>query len=199
VVTRRTGVFPQLLAVAYDCVTCGTTFGPVPARGGEARPDICFGCNGRGPFRINNVKTEYGNFQNLILQETPGTVPPGRVPRSKDIILLGDLIDIARPGEDVEVTGIYTHAQHQGAIGKKLSGFPVFNTVIEANSIQKKSGGSNAEWSEEDKKKIVHLSKDPRVRHPTSPNAPPSTHLVVYRLVRGSSSPWLLLSTVIAM
>jgi DNA replication licensing factor MCM2 len=35
----------------------------------------------------------------------------GRVPRYKDIILLGDLIDIARPGEEVEVTGIYRHSQ----------------------------------------------------------------------------------------
>ena len=35
----------------------------------------------------------------------------GRVPRYKDVILLGDLIDVARPGEEVEVTGVYMHTQ----------------------------------------------------------------------------------------
>lgn len=32
-------------------------------------------------------------------KESPGSVPPGRVPRHKDVILLADLIDRARPGE----------------------------------------------------------------------------------------------------
>lgn len=36
-------------------------------------------------------------------------MPPGRLPRSKHVILLNDLIDCARPGEEVEVTGIYQH------------------------------------------------------------------------------------------
>ena len=39
-----------------------------------------------------------------------GSVPPGRVPRHKNIVLLADLVDVARPGEEVEVTGIYIHS-----------------------------------------------------------------------------------------
>jgi DNA replication licensing factor MCM2 len=97
----------------------------------------------------------------LTLQETPGTVPPGRVPRYKDVILLGDLIDIARPGEEVEVIGIYVHSQQK--ISKKSNGFPVFTTIIEANSVTKKNGGSNAFWTEEERKKIIQLSKDPQI------------------------------------
>lgn len=38
-----------------------------------------------------------------------GAVPAGHVPRSKEVILLDDLIDVARPGEEVDVTGIFTH------------------------------------------------------------------------------------------
>lgn len=47
----------------------------------------------------------YRNFQRLTLQESPGTVEAGRVPRHKEVILLNDLIDCARPGEEIEVTG----------------------------------------------------------------------------------------------
>jgi DNA replication licensing factor MCM2 len=161
VVTRRTGVFPQLLSVAYDCGSCSAVVGPFKVSGAEIRPDSCPNCSSRGPFRINQQRTHYGNYQKLTLQETPGTVPPGRVPRYKDVTLLGDLIDYARPGEEIEITGIYGHSQQQ--ISKKNNGFPVFSTIIEANCIQKKHGGSTASWSEDDRKKILELSKDPQI------------------------------------
>jgi len=51
----------------------------------------------------------YRNYQRLTLQESPGNVPAGRLPRSKEIILLHDLIDQARPGDEIELTGIYTN------------------------------------------------------------------------------------------
>jgi DNA replication licensing factor MCM2 len=172
VVTRRTGVFPQLLSVAYDCVPCGATIGPFKVNGQsgseggkEVRPSICASCNNHGPFRINQGRTHYGNFQKITLQETPGSVPAGRVPRYKDIHLMGDLIDSARPGEEIEVTGVYCPNQNNGNLFRKSSnGFPVFNTIIEANSLKKKSGGSNASWTEEEAKKIIQLAKDPNVR-----------------------------------
>lgn len=47
------------------------------------------------------AQTVYRNYQKITLQESPGSVPPGRLPRTKEIILLGDLIDTARPGEEV--------------------------------------------------------------------------------------------------
>ena len=65
----------------------------------------------------------------MTIQETPGTVPAGRLPRYKDVILLGDLIDCARPGEQVEVTGVYTNNLDTNLNTK--NGFPVFATVIE--------------------------------------------------------------------
>jgi len=49
----------------------------------------------------------YGNFQKVTLQESPGTVPAGRVPRYKEVILTADLIDRARPGEEIEVAGVF--------------------------------------------------------------------------------------------
>lgn len=51
------------------------------------------------------METIYRNYQKLTLQESPGTVPAGRLPRHKEVILLYDLIDVARPGEEIDVTG----------------------------------------------------------------------------------------------
>lgn len=46
-------------------------------------------------------QTIYRNYQKLTIQESPGTVPAGRLPRHKEVILLNDLIDCARPGEEI--------------------------------------------------------------------------------------------------
>ncbi len=37
----------------------------------------------------------------MTLQESPGSVPPGRLPRHREVILLADLIDSAKPGEEI--------------------------------------------------------------------------------------------------
>lgn len=70
------------------------------------------------------------------MQEAPGSVPSGRLPRSKNVILLNDLIDVARPGDEVEVTGVYQHG-YESALNAQ-AGFPVFATFIEANHIRSK-------------------------------------------------------------
>eukprot|EP00983_Pelagomonas_calceolata_P124497 1161112-Pelagomonas_calceolata.AAC.8 len=55
--------------------------------------------------QVNNAETIYRDYQKITLQESPGTVPAGRLPRHKEVVLTNDLIDCARPGEEVDVTG----------------------------------------------------------------------------------------------
>ena len=59
--------------------------------------------------QVNTTETVYRNYQKLTLQESPGSVQAGRLPRHKEVILLHDLIDCARPGEEIQVTGAATH------------------------------------------------------------------------------------------
>lgn len=117
VVTRRGGVWPMLKWVRFDCQKCGQVLGPFTQEGeGEIKVGHCFNCQSRtsspvidlmigGPFALNSTQTAYKNYQKLTLQESPGTVPPGRLPRQREVILLWDLIDSAKPGEEVEITG----------------------------------------------------------------------------------------------
>ena len=48
-----------------------------------------------------HAQTMYRNYQRITLQESPGKVAAGRLPRSKDAILLADLVDSCRPGDDI--------------------------------------------------------------------------------------------------
>lgn len=51
------------------------------AEGADIRPDTCSACERQGTFRLNQALTVYRNYQKITLQESPGTVPAGRVPR----------------------------------------------------------------------------------------------------------------------
>ncbi|KAI3969797.1 hypothetical protein MKW92_015873 [Papaver armeniacum] len=163
VVTRRSGVFPQLQQVKYDCSKCGSVLGPFFQNSySEVKVGSCPECQSKGPFTVNIEQTVYRNYQKLTLQESPGIVPAGRLPRYKEVILLNDLIDCARPGEEIEVTGVYTN-NFDLSLNTK-NGFPVFATVVEANYVTKKQDLFSAyKLTQEDKDEIEKLAKDPRI------------------------------------
>jgi len=188
VVTRRSGIYPQLKAAYYECGKCKREFGPYyvddsfvsavdSSKDGSDdaftkdsnsnsaspsnHPSTCPSCDSE-TLRINPKKSEYRNYQRLNLQETPGTVPAGRVPRTKEVILCNDLIDTARPGEQVEVIGIFSHNYDYSLTQK--SGFPVFSTFIIANHILRSEDASAAaNLTEADKADILELAQDPKI------------------------------------
>lgn len=49
----------------------------------------------------------YKDQQKFMLQEAPEHTPPGQIPRTIEVIADGDLADITKPGERVQVTGVY--------------------------------------------------------------------------------------------
>ena len=163
VVTRRTGVFPQLIYVKFDCTKCGVTLGPFQQESNvEVKIKYCQNCQSRGPFTVNSEKTIYRNYQKLTLQESPGTVPAGRLPRTREVILLWDLIDKAKPGEEIEITGIYRN--NYDAQLNNRNGFPVFATILEANNIVKAHDQlAGFRLTEEDEQEIRKLSRDPQI------------------------------------
>ncbi|KAK8096463.1 minichromosome maintenance protein 2 [Apiospora kogelbergensis] len=163
VVTRRSGVFPQLKYVKFDCTKCGVTLGPFQQESNvEVKITFCQSCQSRGPFTVNSEKTVYRNYQKLTLQESPGTVPAGRLPRTREVILLWDLIDRAKPGEEIEVTGIYRN--NYDAQLNNRNGFPVFATILEANNVVKSHDQlAGFRLTEEDEQTIRKISRDPQI------------------------------------
>jgi DNA replication licensing factor MCM2 len=187
VVTRRNAVTPQLHQAVYVCSGCKGLQGPFlvsaeqssdPRRGGGASnnmPTRCPNCEKdldddqpvpinttpKPFFRLHPGRSTYRNTQRIMLQEAPGSVLPGRVPRTKTVILSDDLIDGCRPGEHVDITGIYTHA-----FDYKLTyntGFPVFSTHIVANYVHSHTEQRIQDLTEQDIRDIQQLAKDPRI------------------------------------
>jgi DNA replication licensing factor MCM2 len=178
VVTRRTTLLPCLRVLFVDCLQCGFLCGPFEVLGTDdgrmPAPNHCSQCQSRGPFQVNREEAIYRNFQRITIQESPGSVPAGRMPRSKEIYLTGDLVDSVRPGDMVEVVG--TLLGKYDSMGNARSGFPVFKTFIEANSIKRKNELKMDNIGEEELKEILQLSKDPTIRDRLIASIAPSVY-----------------------
>jgi len=163
VITSSTSVLPQLSMIKYNCMKCTFLLGPFyQTLEKEVKPQTCPECQSQGPFELNMEQTIYSNYQRITIQESPGKVPAGRLPRSKDAILMGDLCDSCKPGDEIDITGIY-YNNYDGSLNTQ-NGFPVFATVLQANHITKKEDKLSFQTlSDEDVKAIVELSKDEKI------------------------------------
>lgn len=95
----------------------------------------------------------------MLFKESPGKVAAGRLPRSKEVILDGDLCDKCKPGDEIEISGVYTN-QYDTTLNSK-NGFPIFTTILIANHVLRKDADSEADrLTDEDKKIILDLAKD---------------------------------------
>ena len=148
----------------FRCSNCQDLKGPLYNNSADDQKQFlgaCIICQKNGPYILEDHKSVYRNYQKWTMQETPGSVPPGRVPRSKEVFILNDLVDSARPGDEVEITGIFINKFDYGANVKH--GFPVFQTVIEANNVRRFGDEDIIEITDEDKEEIRRLSKQPNI------------------------------------
>eukprot|EP00759_Apiculatamorpha_spiralis_P007750 PhF_6_TR14921/c0_g1_i2/m.23331/K02540/MCM2; DNA replication licensing factor MCM2 len=175
VIVRRSPVFKKLLSVLFDCTVCNSHVGPLLQRGQkEVRPTACPRCQSKGPFRVNVVNTLFENHQTMILQEAPSSVPPGRLPRTMELILTNDLVDGAKPGDDVDVVGIFKHGYDPVLHNKQ--GFPVFSTTIEVNNIIQRHTELRSDLGDEEQQKIRDLASHPMIKEKLLRSVAPSVH-----------------------
>lgn len=103
----------------------------------------------------NLLETEFGlskykDHQTFCVQEMPEKAPAGQLPRSVDIIVDDDLVDMAKPGDRVQIIGTYR------CLPSKNGGFTnaTFRTVMIANNVQILNKEVDFLFTTEDVKKI---------------------------------------------
>lgn len=80
----------------------------------------------------------YKDHQAVTVQEMPERAPAGQLPRSVEVVLEHDLADTAKPGDRVQVVGVYRALPSiQGSRSKG-----VFRSVVLANQLRPLGKGS---------------------------------------------------------
>jgi DNA replication licensing factor MCM2 len=89
-------------------------------------------------------------------------VEAGKIPRSKEVTLTGDQVDSVRPGDELNLTGIYRCLQD--AVTNARTNFPVYRTVIDAVHIERSGDVKIEHVTDEEQERIMTLSRDPNIR-----------------------------------
>lgn len=175
IITKRTRIYPIVSLVKYTCQKCKAVSGPFLIETEvAAKPGRCLECQSAGSLMVNQAETLYRDYQKLTVQEVPGSVPPGRLPRSKEVILQYDLIDCVRPGDKIELTGVYKNT-FSSAVNR--TGAPTFYTCIEAVSLVKKEDEASViSITPEDETEIKKLSKMEDISNIIIKSIAPSIH-----------------------
>ncbi|KAL1748438.1 MCM2/3/5 family-domain-containing protein [Schizophyllum fasciatum] len=122
------------------------------------------------------LTTEFGfctfrDHQRISIQEMPERAPPGQLPRSTDVILDDDLVDKCKPGDRIQLVGVYR------SVGGGASG--AFKSLILANNLNllsSKIGGGIAQTSltDTDIRTINQLAKRSNIFNLLSESLAPS-------------------------
>jgi replicative DNA helicase Mcm len=121
------------------------------------RPTKCEECEETRIFELDEKRTEFIDFQVIRLQELPEELPPGQLPQAFDVNLTGDLVNRARPGDRLNLTGIVTTEAEFSQGSNRLR---IFKSRIEANNLDVLGKGpEDIVLSKEDESLVDSLSK----------------------------------------
>ena len=124
-------------------------------------------CNHR-ELGVEPESSRFIDVQFVRLQELPEDLPPGQLPHYLDVTVKQDLVDNARPGDRVVLTGIVRIEQEKMSGVSKASS-PLYRLRLDGNNVEflgsKKDKSyrtiQREEISQEDEKMIKSLSKSP--------------------------------------
>ncbi len=92
-------------------------------------------------LEINPEQSKFIDFQMVRLQELPEDLPPGQLPHYLDVTVLQDLVDNARPGDRIILTGIVRIEQEHIPSMRGKSG--IYRLRIQGNNIEFHRGRGN--------------------------------------------------------
>jgi DNA replication licensing factor MCM3 len=130
----------------------------------------------------NPLITEYGysiyrDHQTISIQEMPERAPAGQLPRGVDVIIDDDLVDKVKPGDRIQLVGIYRSLGNRNASHNNA----LFKTVVLANNVvllSSKSGGgiATATITDTDIRNINKIAKKKNVFDLLSQSLAPSIY-----------------------
>jgi len=177
IVVRATPVRPMVMHASFKCKRCGTVTRIEQTGTFLKAPFECSdpSCRQKGPFEFVQEESTFIDSQELRLQERPEDLPPGHLPRTLNVKLVGtEIVDLARPGDHVGIVGVVRAvAPSRPGIGKLRT----FILHLDANSLEVLGKEpESSQTSPEEEEKILQIAKDPWVHRKIISSIAPSIY-----------------------
>ncbi len=195
-IIRTSQVIPDLKQAFFRCMMCRATTEVMIDRGRIEEPTSCTNCSTRLCMQLVHNRCWFTDKQLVKLQESPEAIPEGETPTTMSLYAFDDLVDVGKPGDRVEVTGIY-RAVPIRPNPKRRTVKAVYRTYIDVIHFRKTKKGqlttenANADPSSEyhttfaegdevekitesRRRKLAALAKDPEIYNKLSHALAPS-------------------------
>ncbi|KAJ4788540.1 DNA helicase [Rhynchospora pubera] len=109
-IIRCSSIIPELKEAIFRCLVCGFYSDPVLVdRGRINEPTRCLReeCKAMNSMSLVHNRCRFADKQIVKLQETPDEIPEGGTPHTVSVLMHDKLVDAGKPGDRVEITGIY--------------------------------------------------------------------------------------------
>jgi DNA replication licensing factor MCM4 len=188
-IVRTSPIIPDLKVAHFSCTICGHAVEVTIDRGRIDEPSSCPSCTCRNSYALQHNRSIFGDKQLVRIQETPDEVPAGQTPASVVTFCFDDLVDVVKPGDRVEVTGVL-RAQPRKVNPKISKVRSVYKTYVDVIHFRRITGmdsskkdddvanasrtGMQVRFTEDRIRQLLELSKSPDIYEKLTASLAPS-------------------------
>lgn len=104
-VTRTSEVRPELYKGSFTCDMCSAIVDGIEQVFKYTEPTACPSCPNQSYWTLNVAKSQFIDWQKVRIQENSNEIPTGSMPRTLDVIMRGEAVERAKPGDKCRFTG----------------------------------------------------------------------------------------------
>jgi DNA replication licensing factor MCM4 len=135
-VIRVGGIVPEMQRAFFQCSLCADSKIVPIDEGVINEPVQCTNCQSRHTYSLVHNRCIFSDKQLIKVQETPDSIPEGETPHAIKVFAFNDLVDAVKPGDRVEITGIYKAAASR--LNPKRSQLStIYKTYVDAIHFKK--------------------------------------------------------------
>lgn len=156
IVQQATDPQPRFTELAFECKRCESITRVPQSETKLTEPHQCRSCERQGPFETVTEMSSYIHHQRIRVQESPEGLRGGQDPRSIDVLIEAELVDMATPGDQVTVTGILTHPDPLTTDGND----PTTQPYIDSQNITTESESfATKKITDEEEERILDIAR----------------------------------------
>jgi len=157
-VVRTSELRPMMTEAAWLCPSGHLTY-TMQDDLALKHPPKCELCGEARNFELDRRHSRFIDFQVVRVQELPEELPPGQLPQFFDVNIEGDIVNMARPGDRVVLTGV-VRAVPDYSLGQVRT--RLFRSQIDCNHVEVKGKDpEQVQISKEDEELIRKIATAP--------------------------------------